>query len=157
MLRIPSMTVRVRRRIIIIGLGALLILGVVATQLSSIGAGLILHPPHRRVVGSPPPSCQKVTFRGEGVNLQGWRGEGEGNRRGTLIYLHGIADNRASGAGVIERFRKNGFDVIAYDSRAHGESEGKACTYGFFEKQDLRAVLDTVHSGPVVLIGSSLG
>jgi pimeloyl-ACP methyl ester carboxylesterase len=92
------------------------------------------------------------------VNLQGWRGEvGGGRRRGTLIYLHGIADNRASGAGVIERFRKRGFDVVAYDSRAHGESEGDACTYGFFEKQDLRAVLDTVRSGPVVLVGSSLG
>jgi hypothetical protein len=32
--------------------------------------------------------------------------------------------------------------VIAYDSRAHGESGGDACTYGFFEKEDLRRVLD---------------
>jgi pimeloyl-ACP methyl ester carboxylesterase len=141
----------------IIGFGALVILGAAATQLPSIGAGLILHPPHRRVVATPPSSCQKVTFRGEGVNLQGWRGEAEGKRRGTLIYLHGIADNRASGAGVLERFRKQGFDVLAFDSRAHGESEGDACTYGIFEKQDLRAVLDTVRSGPVVLVGSSLG
>jgi pimeloyl-ACP methyl ester carboxylesterase len=140
-----------------IGLGVILILGLVAIQLPSIGAGLILHPPHRRVVGPPPSSCQEITFRGEGVNLQGWRGEADGKHRGTLIYLHGIADNRASGAGVMERFRKQGFDVVAYDSRAHGESEGDACTYGFFERQDLRAVLDTVRPGPVVLIGSSLG
>jgi pimeloyl-ACP methyl ester carboxylesterase len=141
----------------IISACAILLLGVFATLLPSIGAGLILHPPHRRVVGSPPPSCETVMFRGEGVNLHGWRGEADGKHRGTLVYLHGIADNRASGAGVIERFRKHGFDVVAYDSRAHGESEGKACTYGFFEKQDLRAVLDTFRPGPVVLIGSSLG
>jgi len=74
-----------------------------------------------------------------------------------LIYLHGFADNRASGAGIIGHFRDHGFDVVAYDSRAHGESGGDACTYGFFEKEDLRRVLDSVGPGPVVLVGTSLG
>ncbi|HKH46916.1 MAG TPA: alpha/beta fold hydrolase, partial [Thermoanaerobaculia bacterium] len=50
-----------------------------------------------------------------------------------------------------------GFDVIAYDSRAHGDSGGDTCTYGYFEKKDLRRVLDTVPSGPIVLLGTSLG
>jgi uncharacterized protein len=148
---------RYRRPLIVFGFVVLVILGVIASQLPSIGAGLILHPFHRPVFASPPSMCRTVTLQGEGVTLQGWRGETVGGRRGTLIYLHGIADNRASGAGVMERFRKRGFDVVAYDSRAHGESGGDACTYGFFEKQDLRRVLDTVRPGPIVLIGSSLG
>ena len=135
----------------------LLITGVIAIQLPSVGAGLILHPSHRRVVASPPSMCRAVTLQGDGVSLQGWRGESVGDRRGTLIYLHGVADNRASGAGVIERFRKRGFDVVAYDSRAHGESDGDACTYGFYEKQDLRRVLDSVGVGPIVLVGCPLG
>ena len=46
---------------------------------------------------------------------------------------------------------------MAYDSRAHGESAGDFCTYGFNEKRDLRRVIDQVESGPVVVIGSSLG
>ena len=50
-----------------------------------------------------------------------------------------------------------GFDVIVYDSRAHGESEGDACTYGYYEKQDLRRVIDTASLEPVVVIGVSLG
>jgi uncharacterized protein len=152
------MTRHLRRRIVIVSLSMLLLLvGMVATQLPSIGAALILHPWRRPVVAPLPALYEKVTFNGGGVNLQGWRSEADGGHRGTLIYLHGIADNRASGAGVIERFRKNGFDVVAYDSRAHGESDGEVCTYGYFEKQDLRSVLDTVRPGPVVLIGSSLG
>ena len=141
----------------IIGSGALLLLGVAASQLPSIGAALILHPVHRHVAVAPPPGYHEVTFSGEGVSLRGWRGQASGDRRGTLIYLHGVADNRASGAGVIERFRKRGFDVAAYDSRAHGESGGESCTYGFFEKEDLRRVMDTFDPGPVVLVGSSLG
>src|SRR5438128_11590183 len=54
-------------------------------------------------------------------------------------------------------FVPRGFDVVAYDSRAHGESDGDICTYGFFEKNDLHRVLDTVDDGPVVLLGTSLG
>jgi pimeloyl-ACP methyl ester carboxylesterase len=51
-----------------------------------------------------------------------------------------------------------GCDSVAYDSRAHGESDGDACTYGYFEKDDLRQALDaTAAAEPIVLIGTSLG
>ena len=73
------------------------------------------------------------------------------------MYLHGIADNRSSAAGAIERYSARGFQVIAYDSRAHGQSGGDACTYGFFEKRDLQAVIDAIGGGRIVLIGTSLG
>jgi uncharacterized protein len=135
----------------------LLIVLVAATQLPMLGAGGLLHPARRPVMERPPRGCRDATFQGAGVNLTGWQCPAPGARRGTLVYLHGIADNRTSGAGVIERFGKRGFDGVAYDSRAHGESGGEACTYGFFEKQDLRRVLDTVASGPIVLLGTSLG
>jgi pimeloyl-ACP methyl ester carboxylesterase len=151
------MTMRARKWLIIGGLFTLLLLGVTANRFPTIGAALILHPPHRRVVAVPPPQCREVTFKGDGVSLQGWRGEASGEHRGTLIYLHGVADNRTSGSGVISRFQKRGFDVVAYDSRAHGESGGAACTYGYFEKLDLQRVLDTIRPGPVILVGSSLG
>jgi pimeloyl-ACP methyl ester carboxylesterase len=151
------MTKRSRKRWMVSGMVMLLLLGAVWIWLPAIGAGILLHPPHRRVVVDPPPSCVMVKFAGEGVELKGWRSQGTGGRRGTVIYLHGVADNRASGAGVMTRFRKRGFDVVAYDSRAHGESGGDACTYGYFEKLDLQRVMDTVGPGPVVLIGSSLG
>jgi len=150
-----------RRRLVLtttgIGLVVTVLLGVVVGQLPAAGAGGLLHPTRQRVVGPPPPTCQDATFAGERVNLKGWQCRASTTRRGTLVYLHGVADNRSSGAGVVERFGKRGFDVVAYDSRAHGESEGDVCTYGFFEKQDLHRVLDTVGPGPVVLIGTSLG
>lgn len=152
------MIMRLRRRFIWMVAGVLLLLIVfVVSQLPAIGAAMILHPPHRPMMASPPPGCVEVSFNGAGVKLQGWRGQGVGNPRGTLICLHGVSDNRASGAGIMERFRKRGFDVVAYDSRANGESEGDACTYGFYEKEDLREVLDSIEKGPVILFGSSLG
>ena len=112
----------------------------------------------RPVSEGPPPSCDESVAAGAGVALKGWRCPAAGPlRRGTVVYLHGVADNRASGRSVIERFARRGFDVVAYDSRAHGESEGEVCTYGFFEKQDLGRVIDGLPDGAVVLIGASLG
>jgi alpha-beta hydrolase superfamily lysophospholipase len=54
-------------------------------------------------------------------------------------------------------FQKRGFDVLAYDSRAHGESEGDACTYGYYEKADLSRAIDILPRRPVVVFGASLG
>ncbi len=156
------MQAHIKKRIKVIGgilSGILLaILLLVAANLSSIGAYLILHPPRRPMYASPPAGCVEVNLVGAtGVTLKGWRGEYHGKSRGTVIYLHGVADNRASSAGILEHYLKKGFDVLAFDSRAHGESGGSACTYGFHEKEDVRCVLDTLRPGPVILIGSSLG
>ena len=146
-----------RALLTIIVIAALATVGLACAQLPKIGAGGLLHPA-RRVSGAPRPrSCTDAAFTGAGVTLRGWRCLSATPPRGTVIYLHGIADDRGSAAGVIERFTARGFNVIAYDSRAHGQSDGDACTYGFFEKRDLRAVVDGIPSGPIVLIGTSLG
>jgi len=130
--------------------------GAVWIEAPVIGAGGLLHPSRHKTVVAPPDRCADATFDGAGITLRGWRCTTAVPRRGTIVYLHGVADNRGSASGIIQRFLQRGFDVVAYDSRAHGDSGGDACTYGFFEKQDLRRVVDTV-AGPILLIGSSLG
>ena len=129
----------------------------VPNQLAAAGAGGLLHPARRHLTTAMPPSCVDATFAADGVELNGWRCRGSLPHRGTVVYLHGVADNRSSSVGVIERFGKRGFDVIAYDSRAHGESPGDFCTYGFFEKRDLHNVIDGIGAGPIILFGTSLG
>jgi pimeloyl-ACP methyl ester carboxylesterase len=120
------------------------------------GANAILHPARRPVTRLPSVKFRNVDFD-VGVNLKGWRFRAAGARRGTLVYLHGLSANRGSSAGIAKHFVERGFDVIAYDSRAHGESGGDVCTYGYYEKKDLARVLDTLDGAPVVLFGSSMG
>jgi uncharacterized protein len=148
---------RFRVAIVIAVTVLIVVAGLVASQLPALGAGGLLHPARRSMVEPLPDICEDALFKGAGVALKGWRCRGAGVRLGTLVYLHGIADNRGSAVGIVRRFAQRGFDVIAYDSRAHGGSGGSACTYGFFEKQDLRLVLDTIQQGPIVLMGTSLG
>jgi pimeloyl-ACP methyl ester carboxylesterase len=135
--------------------------GIVAAQgcgsVRAAGANGLLHPARRVLDASVRETRPQVTFAGADVVLAGWKFPAQGARRGTVVYLHGIADNRGSGLSAALRLSARGFDVVAYDSRAHGDSGGEICTYGFYEKRDLQRVLDALESGPMIVMGSSLG
>jgi pimeloyl-ACP methyl ester carboxylesterase len=121
-------------------------------------AATALLQPVRRAPAAPSSGVyEPFRLQVNGVTLLGWKFPTLGPRVGTLIYLHGVGDNRRAGIGLVERFTRLGFDVVAYDSRAHGESTGDFCTYGYYERQDLKAVIAALPPGRVVLIGHSLG
>ena len=155
------MPIRLSRIARVAGLAAICVAAailVASCQLHAIGAGALLFPSKRVAQTPTPPGCVERSFTGQAVNLIGWQCASRTQpRTGAVIYLHGIADNRSSAAGVVDRFVSRGFDMIAYDSRAHGVSGGEHCTYGFYEKLDLRRVIDQVGADYVILIGHSLG
>jgi fermentation-respiration switch protein FrsA (DUF1100 family) len=89
----------------------------------------------------------------DGATLVGWFIPTDSAAKGTVIYLHGVGDNRISGLPVAEAFHDHGYNVCLYDSRRHGDSGGKFCTYGYQEKFDVEAVIDLLERS----YGSSLG
>ena len=122
------------------------------------GANAILHPWRRPLALTPDLPYEPISFSDDDVRLEGWLFRTAAvPRRGLIVYLHGIADNRQSGLGVAHRFLPRGYDVLVYDSRAHGSSTGDACTYGYYEKRDLVKALDALGAPKAVLFGSSLG
>ena len=129
----------------------------VTGEMASLGANGLVHPSRRPVDAATRAASESVTLAGADVMLAGSKAAARTSRLGTLVYLHGVADNRGSATAVVERFTGRGFDVVAYDSRAHGDSGGDSCTYGFYEKRDLSRVIDRLDSGPVVVVGTSLG
>ena len=112
---------------------ALLLIALAFTVVPSIAAGGLLHPVRVALYNRMPQGCVDREFIGDGLTLRGWHCAASGQGRGSLVYLHGVADNRSSAVAVIEWFTQRGFDVVAYDSRAHGQSGGTVCTYGFYE------------------------
>ncbi|MFZ1979254.1 MAG: alpha/beta fold hydrolase [Bacteroidota bacterium] len=81
---------------------------------------------------------------------------------GTIFLLHGIGSCRAAMLPMAKLLASHGFNCILYDSRAQGESGGINCSFGFFEKKDLSAYIDSAEvrfpgSQPYAVYGHSLG
>ncbi len=78
--------------------------------------------------------------------------------QGRFVVLHGIGSRKEDQLGVCQWLNELGFEAVAVDLRAHGESEGKYTTFGCLEQRDLSAFLDAFPSElDSHLFGGSLG
>jgi fermentation-respiration switch protein FrsA (DUF1100 family) len=79
------------------------------------------------------------------------------------VIVHGYADAKIGGIAWAPTFRAMGYNVLAIDLRAHGESEGTQTTAGYFERHDLSQIIDQIRAQrptatrELVLFGVSLG
>ncbi len=99
----------------------------------------------------------------DGLKLDSWFVKRPQHARGTVIYLHGVGDCKIGGVPYAKLFFEKGLNVFLYDSRRHGQSGGKYCTYGYYEKHDVSTVIDYLlsrqdaHIGNIGLFGTSMG
>jgi hypothetical protein len=99
----------------------------------------------------------------EGFLLKGWLLKANPPAKGTIIILHGVSESKIAGLQIAKEFHTRGYNVLLYDSRRHGESGGKYCTYGYHEKFDAQLVLDYVQhreelrNGKIGFFGWSMG
>jgi len=80
--------------------------------------------------------------------------------RATIVVVHGLGGNRASMLPTATFLVAAGYDVLAIDLRAHGESEGTYPSPGYLEVAEVAAAVDHAHRrrpSPVILLGHSLG
>jgi len=82
-------------------------------------------------------------------------------QRKTVLFSHGNAGNLLHRFGKIEKMCAAGFDVLIYDYRGYGRSEGSATVAGAISdgKTALQWLLDEkkINSENIVLYGESLG
>jgi len=58
-----------------------------------------------------------------------------------IVVCHGVGTNREDLRGVSRFLCRAGFNVLAFDFRAHGESTGSKTTFGFREALDVQAAV----------------
>lgn len=99
----------------------------------------------------------------DSIKLKGWFVFAKTDTpMGTIILLHGIADSKESLLGFADTLARLGYNCILYDSRAHGESGGTDCTFGYYEKTDVSAYINAATKRftslePFGIYGNSLG
>jgi uncharacterized protein len=79
----------------------------------------------------------------------------------TIVLLHGIGDCKEHFYGFCKQLKDLHCNTLIMDNRAHGASGGEYCTFGYYEKYDVQAVLDYAESRqlakPYGIYGHSLG
>jgi alpha/beta superfamily hydrolase len=145
--------------------GRVLFAGVLATLLALLGPLVVaLHPLHtvpRRTPAAFGLAYEDVQFKtADGLELAGWLIP-HSHARGNVIFCHGHGRNRGHVAGLLETFHDLGLNVLAFDFRGHGDSQGHTSTFGHLEVQDLVAaeafLSQRCPKQPLFLVGLSLG
>jgi pimeloyl-ACP methyl ester carboxylesterase len=81
--------------------------------------------------------------------------------KSTVILLHGIRSNKGYFIDLSNFLSKNGYNSVALDLRAHGESGGQFCTFGVNEKKDIQILVDYLYENEnlnhIGIWGQSLG
>ncbi len=98
----------------------------------------------------------------EGLHLSAWLVNSRlDTTYGTFVLLHGISNCKEVNFQRAAVLADSGYASLLLDLRAHGESEGEFCTFGFYEKADLKAVADSLTvwfpGRPIGIWGASLG
>ncbi len=103
-----------------------------------------------------------VTFpSSDGTALAGWYVP---SRNGAAVVLmHGAGSTRSAVLDHARVLARNGYGVLLFDARGHGESAGRGMDFGWYGESDASGAVDflaerpDVESGRIGLVGMSMG
>lgn len=132
----------IKRILIILGVLVLVMYGGICYYFSS----RVIEPP-QKPLEDPQELVEKygsftdvVVETEDGLKLNGWLFENTDSTECGVIMVHGHGSNRYGMRHWMPYFWMKGCDVLMYDHRAHGDSEGVYGTFGVRESQDLLRV-----------------
>lgn len=96
----------------------------------------------------------------DGLRLRGWWIPCRGSER-AIVQLHGHSGSMDPDLGYVPAWHAAGYNVLMFDFRAHGRSEGRLSTFGYLECLDVLAAARWARQARgmrrVALVGFSLG
>lgn len=79
---------------------------------------------------------EDVSWRtGDGLNIKGWYVPNRSDK--AVLIAHGLGVNRSNFMAVVELWHQLGFNVLIFDFRGHGDSDGRTITFGYQERLDV--------------------
>jgi uncharacterized protein len=112
------------------------------------GAGVILYPPKKSPLEVFPEQFglkyEKISFKTpDGLTLRGWFVPSPTGDDRTILMCHGWGDNKGH---LLERTHflntQGNYNLVYFDHRSHGESEGKITTIGYLELVDCEGAMN---------------
>lgn len=129
------------------------------------GCSSLIFFPQKKLLDNPflkQVSYDDIYFKtSDGLLLHGWYLKAKDKSKGTILYLHGNAENISTHVNSVIWLTLEGYDVFAFDYRGYGKSEGSPTLEGVHI--DAKAALETVfnlpqaNKGHIFISGQSLG
>ncbi len=139
--------------------------GLALLALGLAGCTGLVFQPMRELVLTPDEiglAYREVEFTtADGVRLDGWFLPARGPRHGSVLFLHGNAENISTHIASVAWMPGAGYDVLLFDYRGYGASAGEPTLNGL--QLDVQAALRTLLAMPeadperIVVFGQSLG
>lgn len=133
--------------------------------ISCVRVNQMFYYPDRTVYATPKDSglsFEEIVFPSrDGTMLSGWFVPAVGEAQGTILHLHGNAENMTSHFGFVDWLPAAGFNLFVFDYRGYGKSAGRPDRVGVYE--DSCAALAYLRSRAdidptrLLLLGQSLG
>ena len=124
-----------------------------------------MHPP--KVACRLTPSNEGMDFSthrvttDDGVEISAWVIPSGQPNRATIVVAHGLGANKQNFCHIGKLHHELGLNVVMFDFRAHGDSQGHTCTLGIREANDVKAGYDLAVSQfpnqPVYAWSTSMG
>jgi pimeloyl-ACP methyl ester carboxylesterase len=103
---------------------------------------------------------EDVIFKStDGLTLGGWWIPARGSDN-VVIQLHGHAGSMDPDIQYLPTLHQHGYNVLMFDFRGHGRSQGSTVTIGYLERQDVLGAIDFVKQKgfkKIALLGFSMG
>lgn len=121
----------------------------------------------RPALGADTPADRGLTYvdaqfmTADGVTLSGWYLPSTNGS--AVVLLHGASSTRSAVLNHAAVLARNGYGVLLFDARGHGNSGGQAMDFGWFGNHDIAAALSYLQTRPEVdperlgAIGVSMG
>lgn len=91
----------------------------------------------------------------DGICLRGWfiPADPAEAARGTVIFCHGHAGSMDPDIQYAPWFHQAGYNVLMFDFRGHGRSDGQRVSMGALEQLDLLGAVDYLHERGIERVG----
>jgi uncharacterized protein len=155
-----------RRLLVKLALGAVACIVIVQWWIApAVNVGIVTNAPRATVPSATTlglPGARDVSFRSsDGVRLVGWYVPARNGA--TVILLHGSHGTRADTLAHLRMLVAEGYGVLAYDARGHGQSAGDTNALGWRGAEDLAGAASFLERQPgldrrrIAALGLSMG
>lgn len=164
-----------KKRIFMISFGSMFLLLFAFFAFLTIVIWIVIHPERSNSTETPQDyhlTFENISFRNavDNTKLEGWWIPAQNEffqekySSDTIVFAHGFGDSRAgmpiASLQLAKKLTFEGYNVLMFDFRNSGESNGKMTTIGYYETYDILAAVEFAKSkgsNQIGLLGWSMG